>query len=721
VLVGSFVIASLIGTLAVFIFTKEDSPKEIMQDVVQDQVLTTGVGEDVWNPDGEPYVEFFAPENSFGISYKKDINQSYWDGKWNNSISWTLWKSNNKVTWEQTDEEGTLDIIKDTDENGSYKFMVNWTCQDTAYYQVRFIVDGNVTDYNNDSGYQYNMTYQVNETETYDVFFNWSDLIESEWDEFLEYDMGVNDSGFLFNITSIGKIPKNTHISLDPIFGNNNQGSGSYQLENVNVGTAFNFTGTTGSHPENLVGYITVISGYTLDIQFAIYNYSVPDDVTTLIANTSSEPMDDGDGTFWYNLSIPNSETISLTYGEWYYFCGWGQLGVGNVFLMNDGDTGAESVGDGDNDPFNWENPYTGEVSFDETFDIYCYYTEPAVGASWQDLSYMQFNISFSSSSDFNDLNTLQYNISLSNTSVFNDLFGLQFNLSFSNTTSYQQINSMSYNISMSNTTQYQQIPSMSFNISFSNSLTYETIPSMTYNVSFGNTTTWQDLNTLQFNLSFSNTSTEQYFYVSNSGADSNNGTHPDTPWENVSYVSTQLNEGLIKAGDDVYFNRGDTFNDSVLLLRTGGVSSSNPMVIGAYGTGANPIINAPAGVPLQTPGGGTDHWIIENITIIYSSQIQAIQFNGGGTGQHENVTIRNITALNDSIALKLINYYTVDNCTAMAITVTGDGNGDIANGTIRNCVVGNSSGDGISLHREGGAPAGTNIGWNHKLINCSG
>src|ERR1700690_3766 len=75
-------------------------------------------------------------------------------------------------------------------------------------------------------------------------------------------------------------------------------------------------------------------------------------------------------------------------------------------------------------------------------------------------------------------------------------------------------------------------------------------------------------------------------YYVSNSGNDSNDGLSISTPWQSLSKVSSFTG---LTAGDSVLFNCGDIFYGTLIINNSG--SSANPITIGAYGTGANPVI----------------------------------------------------------------------------------------------------------------------------------
>jgi parallel beta-helix repeat protein len=82
-------------------------------------------------------------------------------------------------------------------------------------------------------------------------------------------------------------------------------------------------------------------------------------------------------------------------------------------------------------------------------------------------------------------------------------------------------------------------------------------------------------------------TANAKKYYISNvSGNDANTGTTPATAWKTI----TRLNSftGLLP-GDAILFNRGQTFYGSIMVNSSG--SPGNPILFGAYGTGASPVI----------------------------------------------------------------------------------------------------------------------------------
>jgi len=88
------------------------------------------------------------------------------------------------------------------------------------------------------------------------------------------------------------------------------------------------------------------------------------------------------------------------------------------------------------------------------------------------------------------------------------------------------------------------------------------------------------------FLVNFSMLSMATVYYVSNTGNDINPGLTSALPWQTLAKV----NAATFKAGDQILFNRGETFYGT-LNARTSG-TSGNPITYGAYGTGLNPIIS---------------------------------------------------------------------------------------------------------------------------------
>lgn len=76
-------------------------------------------------------------------------------------------------------------------------------------------------------------------------------------------------------------------------------------------------------------------------------------------------------------------------------------------------------------------------------------------------------------------------------------------------------------------------------------------------------------------------------YYFSASGNDSNSGTSIGSPWRTIAKFNSFFSS--LNPGDSVLFNRGDTFAGAMIISRSGSLGSE--ITIGAYGSGAKPII----------------------------------------------------------------------------------------------------------------------------------
>ncbi|MFI5185216.1 MAG: right-handed parallel beta-helix repeat-containing protein [Chitinophagales bacterium] len=80
------------------------------------------------------------------------------------------------------------------------------------------------------------------------------------------------------------------------------------------------------------------------------------------------------------------------------------------------------------------------------------------------------------------------------------------------------------------------------------------------------------------------------YYFSSSSGDDSRTSTQAQnsaTPWKTLTKLNSIMS--TLKAGDFVYFKRGDSFYGNITITKSG--SAGSPVTFSAYGTGAKPII----------------------------------------------------------------------------------------------------------------------------------
>lgn len=78
-------------------------------------------------------------------------------------------------------------------------------------------------------------------------------------------------------------------------------------------------------------------------------------------------------------------------------------------------------------------------------------------------------------------------------------------------------------------------------------------------------------------------------YYVKNGGNDAFNGSNDALAWNTITKVNTEWAAGTFAAGDTIFFKRDDSFSGTITVTEAG--TSGTPIVISAYGTGADPII----------------------------------------------------------------------------------------------------------------------------------
>ena len=92
-------------------------------------------------------------------------------------------------------------------------------------------------------------------------------------------------------------------------------------------------------------------------------------------------------------------------------------------------------------------------------------------------------------------------------------------------------------------------------------------------------------------------------YYVKTGGNDAAAGTSDGTAWATITKVNTVWAAGTFAPGDNIYFNRGDSFTGTIAVTESG--SAGSVITVGAYGTGVDPIINGFATVSSWVSEGG--------------------------------------------------------------------------------------------------------------------
>jgi uncharacterized repeat protein (TIGR02059 family) len=112
-------------------------------------------------------------------------------------------------------------------------------------------------------------------------------------------------------------------------------------------------------------------------------------------------------------------------------------------------------------------------------------------------------------------------------------------------------------------------------------------------------------------------------YYVSSAGSDAANGTAASTPWATLSKV----NGFSFVAGDNILFNRGNTFYGTLKINSSG--TSASRITFGAYGSGANPVISGFTTISGWTNYGGG----IYSKVVSGQSAINMVTVDGINTG----------------------------------------------------------------------------------------
>ena len=121
-------------------------------------------------------------------------------------------------------------------------------------------------------------------------------------------------------------------------------------------------------------------------------------------------------------------------------------------------------------------------------------------------------------------------------------------------------------------------------------------------------------------------------YYISASGNDTNTGLSTSTPWKTIAKV----NSSNFLAGDRILFHCGDIWRETLTILSSG--SAGSPITFGAYGSGANPVIDGSDIVSNWTPDnanvetGGVFVSGFENEVDAFTTEFDSKTVNGGNT-----------------------------------------------------------------------------------------
>jgi parallel beta-helix repeat protein len=112
-------------------------------------------------------------------------------------------------------------------------------------------------------------------------------------------------------------------------------------------------------------------------------------------------------------------------------------------------------------------------------------------------------------------------------------------------------------------------------------------------------------------------------YYVKTGGNDASAGTSDGTAWATITKVNSFWAAGSFVPGDNIYFNRGNTFSGTITITEAG--TLANRITISAYGTGANPIITGLTTLSSWTQVGSTNVYY----ATLDVSRLNIVTFNG--------------------------------------------------------------------------------------------
>jgi hypothetical protein len=216
------------------------------------------------------------------------------------------------------------------------------------------------------------------------------------------------------------------------------------------------------------------------------------------------------------------------------------------------------------------------------------------------------------------------------------------------------------------------------------------------------------------------------YYVDCAAGSDSNNGTSTSTAWRTLAKVTATT----FTPGDSVLFKRGTTCIGQAWPKGSG--SSGSPISLGAYGTGAQPIINGNNAVDPVVKLFNQQYWIVQDVEITGSTG-QGLLISGSGASVLNYFRVINVNSHHHGIhdgqsaivigtyQLQSVNDVIVDNVIAHDAFRGIDIGGNCCNNpairsnnvTVRNSTVYNAENDGIFVFSTNNALLENNVAWN--------
>ena len=243
--------------------------KQFTEDISAATVKAESLGDDPGDNASAAYDYWYAPENSFGISETKSVNWSYFKQLFNEHFYKNArYKRYSHSEW--TDGTQYLTLNKTWNDTGFWKVDIILDVPIDLYsVNISFGCDLPVLNYIERDGYEIWLNYTANETETYSVMFNWSDIAQIPNIEIYK----VRQDGKFWISFKRDNVPAG-HYEFDPIFGNNGVRNYDYDMENHTTAIWAQITGADG-YANNISVYFVMseVDTYTGNVTCGLYEY----------------------------------------------------------------------------------------------------------------------------------------------------------------------------------------------------------------------------------------------------------------------------------------------------------------------------------------------------------------------------------------------------------------------------------------------------------------
>jgi len=214
-IIGSMSIAFILGTMLVIpIFNKQED--NIVDYRAEHEKLLGIMGDE---PDVDNW--WINPTYDPGEIYKP--SSFNWTKFWNvfrNHAIWSL-QAKHPVTGEWTDANELLTVHRNYTSDNSCKLGLEFTTPDngqTLDWRFSLAIDYRVKNYVNKSGnYEYTLSYEA-WGETFNVTFNWSDMLQYSGLIFKHGITNVDGDDYFWFRVRRNNVPPDYYVYLDPIY-----------------------------------------------------------------------------------------------------------------------------------------------------------------------------------------------------------------------------------------------------------------------------------------------------------------------------------------------------------------------------------------------------------------------------------------------------------------------------------------------------------------------